>query len=198
MPSEVRENILIHLVGGNLIHIKYLEGYRLYNANKAMHEELHGGTQFCYDSDLYFCDEEPSSDDEPIAIPEAGVGPLFPAVRMELPKSGLRHAICVASQSELSAYEEAISGYAVVPKGQMAEYYIASCNERHAACKMCGSGPMYLSEADGRALRVDLNVLGTCRQLYEEANHLLWTTNTFSFEDPKSFEKFFGSLVRRF
>lgn len=43
-------------------------------------------------------------------------------------------------------------------------------------------------------LKVDLNVLGVCRQLYEEANYLLWATNTFSFEDPKSFEKFFGSL----
>lgn len=106
----------------------------------------------------------------------------------------LRHAICVANQSEQSAYEEAVSGYAIIPEGELPCSYVASCKERHATCKMCGSGPMFLLEADRQALRFDLNVLGVCRQLYEEANHLLWATNTFSFEDPKTFEKFFGSL----
>ena len=53
---------------------------------------------------------------------------------------------------------------------------------------------MYLLEEDRPALRVNLNVLGVCRQLYEEGNHLLWATNTFSFEDPRTFGKFFGSL----
>ena len=37
---------------------------------------------------------------------------------------------------------------------------------------MCGDGPMFVREVD----RLDLHVLGVCRQLYEEANHLLWAT----------------------
>ena len=102
----------------------------------------------------------------------------------------LRHAVCVANQSEQSAFVEAISGYAVVPEGESPEFYIATCKERHASCLMCGDGPMFVREVD----RLDLHVLGVCRQLYEEANHLLWATNTFSFEDPKTFEKFFDSL----
>ena len=105
-----------------------------------------------------------------------------------------RHAICVAKQSEQSAYNAFVSGDADVPEGESPEHYVASFGERHAACKMCGDGPMYMLEEDQQALQVDLNVLGVCRQLYEEANHLLWTTNIFSFEDPRTFGKFLGSL----
>ena len=106
------------------------------------------------------------------------------------PHTVIRHAICVANQSEQSAYKEAVSGYATVPADDSPEFYIASCDERHSACSMCGSGDMFLRQD----LRVDLNILGVCRQLYEEANYLLWATNTFSFDDPQSFEKFFASL----
>ena len=53
---------------------------------------------------------------------------------------------------------------------------------------------MFLCKEDQRTLRVDLNILGVCRQLYEEANHILWAKNTFSFDDPRSFEKFLRSL----
>lgn len=105
-------------------------------------------------------------------------------------RSVIRHAICVASQSEQSAYKEAVSGYAIVPVDDSPEFYVASCDERHSACSMCGNGDLFLHQD----LRVDLNILGVCRQLYEEANYLLWATNTFSFDDPKSFEKFFASL----
>ena len=100
----------------------------------------------------------------------------------------------MAKQSEKSAYETAISGHTVVPEGELADFYIASCKDRHASCAMCGSGPMFLRNDERQALRVDLNALGICRQLYEEANHLLWATNIFSFEDPRTFEKFFKSL----
>ena len=105
-----------------------------------------------------------------------------------------RHALCVAKQSEKSAYETAISGHTIVPEGESADFYIAPCKDRHASCAMCGSGPMFVRNDERQALRVDLNALGVCRQMYEEANHLLWATNIFSFEDPRTFEKFFNSL----
>lgn len=39
-----------------------------------------------------------------------------------------------------------------------------------------------------------LSLLGACRQAYEEANLLLWTTNTFSFEDATTLRTFVNSL----
>lgn len=41
---------------------------------------------------------------------------------------------------------------------------------------------------------LDLSILGACRQIYEEASVLLWTTNTFSFEDSTPLRKFIRSL----
>lgn len=35
-----------------------------------------------------------------------------------------------------------------------------------------------------------LSVLRSCRQIYVEANNMLWTSNTFSFADPTTFERF--------
>ena len=35
-----------------------------------------------------------------------------------------------------------------------------------------------------------LSVLRSCRQMYVEANNMLWTSNTFSFADPTTFERF--------
>ena len=41
---------------------------------------------------------------------------------------------------------------------------------------------------------LSLSLLGACRQAYEEANLLLWTTNTFSFEDGTTLRTFVNSL----
>ena len=41
---------------------------------------------------------------------------------------------------------------------------------------------------------LDLSLLGVCRQAYEEASFLLWTTNTFSFENDVTFLAFINSL----
>lgn len=198
LPSEVRENILIHLVGDNLIHVKYLEGYKLRLAIAA--EDEHHGTDASKDgtsedqSSHVIVDPDNGGDEDDDDGGIAAYEARLAVMRAEYPPPTFRHAICVADQSEQSAYQEAISGHAVVPEGESPEFYVAPCKERHATCKMCGSGSMFLCEEDRQTLRVDLNVLGVCRQLYEEANHLLWATNTFSFDDPKTLEKFFGSL----
>ena len=172
--------------------MKFLEGSKLFVANRAR-DECHG--------------TDASEDDEPEEVPTYGLFDsendnvsddrdawILPRHGQAIAKPVFRHALCIAKQSEQSAYEKAISGYTVVPEGESAESYIASCKDRHASCAMCGSGPMFVREEERQALRVDLNVLGVCRQLYEEANHLLWATNIFSFEDPRTFEKFFNGL----
>ena len=186
LPSEVRENILIHLLGDNLIHIKYLDIHQLHSASIAKNEPLRisatEGDESKHLSSHAAIGDSEDEDGSGLSVLAHMITPLF------------RHAICVAKQSEQSAYDAFVSGNADIPEGESPEHYVASFGERHAACKMCGSGPMYMLEEDQQALKIDLNVLGVCRQLYEEANHLLWTTNTFSFEDPKTFGKFFGSL----
>lgn len=37
---------------------------------------------------------------------------------------------------------------------------------------------------------LDLRVFRVCRQLYNEGNQVMWTTNTFAFDDPKPFRLF--------
>ena len=41
---------------------------------------------------------------------------------------------------------------------------------------------------------LDLRVLGVYRQMYEEANAILWTTDTFSFEDGLPLQEFIQGL----
>lgn len=48
--------------------------------------------------------------------------------------------------------------------------------------------------AEHKKSRLSLSILGTCRQLYEEGSHLLWSTNTFSFSDSLTFYKFIARL----
>ena len=185
-------------MGNNLIHVKYLDSGDIWRASIALNEHLatrvsqaNGLEQppayDVHDSDGYY-------DDDADRVASFLAREMTPSLSDQIRRPAFRHAICVANQSEQAAYQEAVSRSVVAPEGESPEHYVASCKDRHAACNMCGSGPMFLLEKDRHALTVDLNVLGVCRQLYEEANHLLWTTNTFSFEDPQTFSKFFGSL----
>ena len=194
LPSEVRENILIHLLGDKFIHVKYLDLTDIWRATKAKKEHSRIGAAQENESEelsTHAVIDVSESNDEKVVIADLA---LATAIGDPTGGAAFRHAICVATQSEQSAYDEFVSGDAHVPKGESPEHYVAPCKKRHVACKMCGNGPMYLLEEDRPALRVDLNMLGVCRQLYEEGNHLLWATNTFSFEDPRTFGKFFGSL----
>ena len=138
----------------------------------------------------FYIDSDESGDDDDRPLEYGSALPLIPLTS----EGAFRHAICVANQSEYSAYKEAMSGNAAVPASEEPEFYIPSCIKRHANCKMCGRGHSYLLEEHRHTLRVHLNVLGVCRQLYEEANHLLWATNTFSFDDPTTCQKFLVSL----
>ena len=177
----------MHLLGGNLIHVKYVDVYFIRQVNRYRAQDQSrdlvaaNTSRDPQISHLNFPTDSDYDDDDDGEMETSCEG-------------SLRHAICVANQSEYSAYKEAVSGNADVPADEQPEFYIPSCDERHASCKMCGSNPKLLFGEDRKALRIDLNVLGVCRQLYEEANHLLWATNTFSFDDPDTFQKFFASL----
>jgi len=105
-----------------------------------------------------------------------------------------RHAICVATKSEQDAYDETVLGNAEVPEDEDPDYFTASCKKRHEGCRMSQGGSKRIYPEEHGVLTIDLKVLGACRQLYEESNYLLWATNTFSFDDANSLNKFLASL----
>ena len=57
---------------------------------------------------------------------------------------------------------------------------------QHSACI-----PILCSRSDWT---LDLSVLRVSRQLYEETNHILWTTNAFFFSDSRSLPAFMTTL----
>jgi len=158
LPSEVREKILLHLIGDNLIHVKHLN-----------YDDLAKAKGISWDN-------------------------LFKADPKIAKEGAFRHAICVAAQSEQDVYDETVSGNAMVPEDESPDYFVASCMRLHEGCSMSEGGSKRLLPEEYEALTLDLRVLGACRQLYEEANHLLWATNTFSFDDANSLNRFLGSL----
>ena len=46
----------------------------------------------------------------------------------------------------------------------------------------------------GRDRKVRLELLRTCRQIFQEANPILWPSNTFSFDDPDSLKHFMANI----
>ncbi|MCJ1453543.1 hypothetical protein MMC28_003890, partial [Mycoblastus sanguinarius] len=117
-----------------------------------------------------------------------------------------RHCLCSAAQSENEAYEEFMEGYKNVHADENPQYYSIPFKKRHAHCKPWDRedcrfftdeermGWREMPVADRPRSRMSLSILGACRQMSVEANHILWTTNTFSFEDPHSLEIFMNSL----
>lgn len=98
----------------------------------------------------------------------------------------------MATMSEQEVYDERISENAI--EEEKVDYVNSSCRKRHEGCMMTRDGPFKIPSEEHKFLTMDLQVLGACRQLYEECNHLLWATNTFSFDDATSLNKFLGSL----
>lgn len=117
-----------------------------------------------------------------------------------------RHAICVAAKSETEAYKELVSSYDNMPPNQTDEFYSITCQERHRDCDSCGKkgNGQDVEVVNGKwvlpmsgAATLDLSMLYVCRQLHEEGNRSLWTTNTFSFDDCESFGNFMDRLSPR-
>ncbi|KAI4128036.1 MAG: hypothetical protein LQ338_002927 [Usnochroma carphineum] len=95
-----------------------------------------------------------------------------------------RHVVCSAATTEDMAYTISIQGCPKVPEGEDPNYYVQSCDSRHSQCY-----PRF-EASDCTASRLSLSLLCASRQTYEEANHIFWTTNTFSFTELVSFRRF--------
>lgn len=118
----------------------------------------------------------------------------YPGTPILYPKGGLRAAFCTAGESESHASEAVVANSFAVPASADSNYYIPPCKERHQGCTMVRNGPTSILPEERERLKVDLAILGTCRQIYEEAHVVLWCTNTFSFDDGISFRLFVDAL----
>ena len=94
-----------------------------------------------------------------------------------------RHAICQENLTETHSRNESRQGYPIIPTSDMKEYYIKPERERHARC----------CKRRNRE-RVNLQILESSRQLYEEASYVFWSTNTFSFEQSYVLSRFLEYL----
>ena len=114
------------------------------------------------------------------------------------PYRGFRHAVCIAHTSEDQSYKAHISRYKNrASPSSPAENFTIPCRNRHLDCQLCGYDdftPVPVSTGEHNELHLDLSMLGTYRQMYEVGNSLLWTTNTFAFEDALTLDHFFRAL----
>ena len=115
-------------------------------------------------------------------------------------KGVFRHSICKAAVGEMEAFKRYQAGQEVVPSDDIVDYYIETCASRHESCKTwrssSGGRNEYWTAAESakEAEPMDLSLLRICRTVYEVANVILWTTNTFSFSDGESFGEFVAKL----
>lgn len=121
-------------------------------------------------------------------------------------RRGCRHAVCTSPSSEYEAHEQFMTGYTHIPTHDSADFYSPTFKMRHAHCKswdleadrVWTDEERFLSRLKSKEERrtpmLDLSILGACRKMYEEANAILWSTNTFSFEDGLSLQKFIQGL----
>ena len=107
------------------------------------------------------------------------------------------HGVCIAERSEDNAYQDFMEhGYQNRPppfpfepgyNGGHLPYF--RCHDRCVSmCKNQGNAGQHGGS------RISLGLLLTCQQAYVESFHLLWATNTFSFEDPETLQFFTKAL----
>lgn len=111
-------------------------------------------------------------------------------------KAGFYSTLCVAEKSEQEAYDEA-NRSSGVGQAEKDPDYIEPCKDRHKDC-LISAFPYKKIPAEKLQGRLtydkDLTVLAVCRLLYEESNNILWETNTFAFDDHRSFKSFNASM----
>lgn len=99
-----------------------------------------------------------------------------------LPQPGFRYAVCVAYQTEDAACAKARTTEDAIERDYM----------RHFDCFFCGDwDPVPITE------KFPFGLFTSCWELNRLANTILYTTNTFSFDDPRSFRGFLASLESR-
>ena len=161
LPIELRLQIYQYLLGGNLIHMTY------------QHHGPGKRPQLIKRFQYALC-QYPLSEEHIYGEFQAGHGP--------------EENTQTVRDMRLPPWPENVQQSLLKLRG-------AAFKDRHAWCKPWPvlyftnpSSPPQCSQEHGR--RLNLEVLHTCRQLYDEASTVLWNANTFSFEDWGDFRAF--------
>ena len=165
LASEIREKIWKAAIGDRTIHIKHFSAEQLETLQRHL------------------------------TYPEATE-----------PNGAFRHIECTATTTENEAHIASKTQSTVVPAGEDPAFYVQSYKSRHYNCYQLENGDHgkqawislfeqgdYLIDKKDRI--TTCTMLGTCRQIYEEAYRILWSSNAFSFDDPYSLREFLGSLT---
>lgn len=105
--------------------------------------------------------------------------------------SGCHHCICRAGIQPNECVTEDPSS-AILPKNADYESYHQSCMVRQRIWYTNTIGETHAQSP--RWSQIDLSILRVSRQLYAEANHLLWKNTTFAFTDRNSLAAFLQDL----
>lgn len=117
----------------------------------------------------------------------------------KLPEGGiLRHAICQVEECELEACTESKQISVKVSYKDSRAFFVASCANRHRKCyAVYNAGELRISTRQiPQAATIDFSIIRTCRNLHQVGSKVLYTTNTFSFDDPMSCGRFLSGLTQ--
>jgi len=106
----------------------------------------------------------------------------------------LYHTICQASITEKEAYKLSRTQKNVQTvdslKAEEAEVFL--CGDRHATC--LAELAAHASEDDLPPNGLIVNVLTVCRQVYVDANPILWGSNTWSFRQSSAWRVWLANM----
>lgn len=94
------------------------------------------------------------------------------------------HQICCSQISEEEAHHQFVSE-------DGSSMYVKGIELRHSSC------PSYKRKGSVAPLRMNVSLLRACRQIYNEARFIPYSSNIFSFNTPRNLRAFIHYLVRR-
>ncbi len=176
LPGEIRDKILMMVIGDRLIHIQYRwkrpfnQGEIRFPVRDLMYKPTESNRK---NSSCYVCSEDITE----TQIRQESRQGLSIAPKMDTEEQ-------TKEETKEKNKEDTEKDSEVDSEEKTDEYYIKPSFERHKHCY----------EERDITQEIHFEVLGASRQLYEEGNYLLWTTNTFSFKDAWTMRTFFDSL----
>ncbi|MCJ1401468.1 hypothetical protein MMC11_004682 [Xylographa trunciseda] len=100
------------------------------------------------------------------------------------PRIPLRHYLCIQEQSEAAIYKQwrsDIEQRSAKSAHYWKKHYNCCMVDYKCEYPLCTAPNCHGAERSSRKLQ--LGLLRACRQIYVETNEVLWSTNTFSFEE---------------
>lgn len=164
MPMELREKIWGYVLGNRTLHIKFAASHRW-----EPDWRCRGRGQACYNFSGRFsyivCEAEVSEQDGYLLSKCEDYELSARGVGcIDMRLSSQRHAACY------SCYDDCLDA----PPYRFGDQHVGGPKDRHKLAKN----------------RIDISVLRVCRQVYVEANRMLWRTTTWSFTHALAFSHF--------